>query len=123
MKHVLPAYHSGRPGRDVLAWARLLQRALPATVDVVAMYEGHNDKPTDQWFEHIRARLGQSNPAKCRFLRPNGQPASEISAVADEREADLISMGGHRHQGLAQWVAVSTMDRLLRSTPLPVPVV
>ncbi len=123
VKHLLLAYHVSEHAQDALAWASLLQRTLPATVDVLAVYEGHNEQQTDDWFEDIRARLEQSSLAKYQFLRRKGQPASEISAAADEREADLIVIGRHRHKGLVEWVAGSTMDRLLRDTGLPVLIV
>jgi nucleotide-binding universal stress UspA family protein len=120
VKHVLLAYHDSEHAGDALVWASILHRTLPATVDVVAVYEGHNGHQTDRWFEHIRGRLEQSNLPEYQFVRRNGEPASEISAAAEERGADLIVMGGHRHKGLAEWVVGSTMDRLLRSSPLPV---
>jgi nucleotide-binding universal stress UspA family protein len=123
VKHVLLAYHGREHARDTLAWASLLQRTLPATVDVVAVFEGQNQHEAADWFEEIQAGLEQSNMAKYEFLRRTGEPASEISAVADERGADLIVIGGHRHKGLVEWLVGSTMDRLLRDTGLPVVIV
>ncbi len=123
LKHVLLSYHGGEYAQDALAWASLLQRTLPARVDVITVFEGQNQHEAADWFEHVEATLEQSNLADYQFLCRSGEPASEISAAANEAGADLIVIGGHRHKGLVEWLVGSTMDRLLRDNGLPVLVV
>jgi nucleotide-binding universal stress UspA family protein len=123
LEHLLLGYHDGENAQDALDWACLLQRALPATVDVVSVFEKHDQHEADDWFEGMRARLEQSDLADYQFLRRSGEPASEISTAASQGGADLIIIGGHRHKGLVEWLTGSTMDRLLRDTGLPVLIV
>jgi nucleotide-binding universal stress UspA family protein len=121
--HLLLGYHDGEYAQDGLDWACLLQRTLPAMVDVVSVFEKHDQDEADDWFEGVRARLEQSDLADYQFLRRSGEPASEISTAASQGGADLIIIGGHRHKGLVEWLTGSTMDRLLRDTGLPVLIV
>jgi nucleotide-binding universal stress UspA family protein len=123
LKHVLLGYHGGEHAQDALAWTSLLQRTVPATVDVISVFEGQNQHEAADWFEHVEAVLEQSNLADYQFLCRSGEPASEISAAANQAGADLIIIGGHRHKGLVEWLVGSTMDRVLRENGLPVLIV
>jgi len=70
--------------------------------------------------EEIEDRLAHSDLAEYRFLTGQGRPAPEMAAVAAANNADLIILGRYRHSAPVEWLMGSTVDRLLRATPLPV---
>jgi nucleotide-binding universal stress UspA family protein len=114
VRRLLLAYEGSAHTQPALNWASLLQRTLPAEVVVLAVQE-NGRQPTREWLEEARAQLSD-----CRCLHRLGQPASEIVAVAEETQADLIVMGRYRHTALLEWLIGSTVDRVLRGTQLPV---
>lgn len=114
VRRVLLAYNGSEHARDALGWASILQRAFPAQVFVVAVQE-ERQQTTGEWLAEAQAQL-----VECRCLPRQGQPAGEIVKSARENEADLIVMGRYRHAAPLEWLAASTVDRVLRSTPLPV---
>jgi len=114
VRRLLLAYDGTKHAQPALAWASLLQRTLPAEVIVVAVQE-NGLQSTNEWLAEARSQL-----AGCQCLHRLGQPASEIVAVAEETQADLIVMGRYRHAALLEWLIGSTVDRVLRGTELPV---
>lgn len=114
VQRFLLAYDGSEHARDALGWAASLQRALPAEVAVLAVQE-EGQQEADEWLAGARAQLGE-----CRCLQRQGRPGDEIVAAAREVGADLIVMGRYRHQALLEWLMGSTVDRVLRSTGLPV---
>ena len=114
VRRLLLAYDGGKHAQRALAWASLLQRTLPADVMVVAVQE-NEIHTTNEWLAEARSQL-----AGCRCLHRLGQPDSEIVAVAEENQADLIVMGRYRHTALLEGLLGSTVDRVLRNTQLPV---
>lgn len=114
VRRLLLAYDGSKHAQPALAWASSLQRTLPAEVVVVAVQE-NGLQSTSEWLEEARAQL-----AGCKCLHRLGQPASNIVAVAQENQADLIVMGRYRHTALLEWLIGSTVDRVLRGTQLPV---
>lgn len=69
--------------------------------------------------ELIRTLPGKVHEVEVRV----GEPAEEIAAVAQEKDADVVVTGPHgRHPGLRS-VLGSTAERLLRVCPVPVLVV
>jgi nucleotide-binding universal stress UspA family protein len=114
VRRLLLAYDGSERAQPALAWASLLQRTLPAEVVAVAVQE-NGLQSTSEWLEEARAQL-----AGCQCLHRLGQPASNIVAVAQENQADLIVMGRYRHTALLEGLIGSTVDRVLRGTQLPV---
>jgi nucleotide-binding universal stress UspA family protein len=114
VRRLLLAYDGSERTQPALTLASLLQRKLPADVTVVAVQE-NGRQPASEWLEDAEARL-----AGCQCLHRLGQPASEIVAVAEETQADLIVMGRYRHTAALEWLMGSTVDRVLRGTQLPV---
>jgi nucleotide-binding universal stress UspA family protein len=92
----------------------LLQQTLPAEVVVVAVQETRRQS-TREWLAEAKAQLGS-----CQCQHRRGKPASEIVAAAEETQADLIIMGRYHRTALLQWLAGSTVDRVLLGTQLPV---
>lgn len=114
VRRLLLAYDGSKHAKPALTWASILQRALPATVTVIAVQE--NDlQATSEWLARARSQL-----PGCACLARRGQPASEIVAVAAETQADLIVVGRYRHAALLEGLLGSTVDRVLRATQLPV---
>ena len=114
VRRLLLAYDGTKHAQVALAWASLLQRTLPAQVAVVAVQE-NGIQSADEWLEEARAHL-----SGCQCLPRLGQPASNIVAVAEETQADLLVMGRYRHTALLEGLLGSTVDRVLRGTQLPV---
>jgi nucleotide-binding universal stress UspA family protein len=114
VRRLLLALDGSERAQPALAWASLLQRTLPAEVVAVAVQE-NGLQSTSEWLEEARAQL-----AGCQCLHRLGQPASNIVAVAQENQADLIVMGRYRHTALLEGLIGSTVDRVLRGTQLPV---
>jgi nucleotide-binding universal stress UspA family protein len=114
VRRLLLAYDGTKHAQPALAWASSLQRTLAAEVVVVAVQE-NGLQSTSESLAEARAQL-----AGCQCLHRLGQPASEIIAVAEETQADLIIMGRYRRTALLEGLLGSTVDRVLRGTQLPV---
>jgi nucleotide-binding universal stress UspA family protein len=115
---LLLAYNEGGHAQRALAWASLLQRTLLSEVIVVNVKE--DDNTSKQRSSEMQAHLDQSGLVDYRFVSREGQPASEIVAAAADNQVDLIVVGGYRHSAPLEWLVGSTLDRVLRHTPLPV---
>jgi nucleotide-binding universal stress UspA family protein len=120
IRRVLLAYDGSDRAKRALAWASNLEKALSAEVQVLAVREHLADRPTHKRLDSVRDDLSQTELAGCELLVRFGEPATEIVKLADEEHVDLIAMGRYRHRGLLEWFTNSTVDRVLRSTSLPV---
>jgi nucleotide-binding universal stress UspA family protein len=109
VRRLLLAYDGSDRAQSALAWTSILQRSLTVEVLVVAVQERESD-PSGRWLEEAQERL----PGSSSLLR-QGQPATEISAAAEENQADLIVMGRYSHPAVLEWLAGSTVDRVLRN--------
>jgi nucleotide-binding universal stress UspA family protein len=118
VERVLLAYNGDEHAQRALAWTSSLQRTLSNQVVVLAVEE--DPDANRDWLTGIKTQLDASGLVDYRLISQEGQPASEIVAAAAENEADLIVMGGYRHSALMEWLVGSTLDRVLRATPLPV---
>jgi nucleotide-binding universal stress UspA family protein len=118
VQRLLLAYDGSETAQRALGWASLLQQALSARVVVVAVQDS-GDAP-GQWAMDIETQVAQSSLGHYEFLTRVGQPATEIVAVAAENQVDLIVMGRYHHVALLEWLAGSTVDKVLRNTGLPV---
>jgi nucleotide-binding universal stress UspA family protein len=118
VRRVLLAYNGSERAHRALAWASLLQRTLSTPVVVLAIEE--DETQTQRWSGKMQARLARSDLVDYCFIRRSGQPGTHIVAVAAESQVDLIVMGGSPHGDLLEWLIGSTVDQVLRHTPLPV---
>lgn len=118
---LLLAYYGSKRARQAITWAALFQRILSATVEVLAVQE--NKTHCQEWLTELQEQLAQEGLTDFRFFSRQGQPATEIVTMAIEHQVDLLVMGGYRHTTLFEWLVGSTVDRVLRTTPLPVFVV
>lgn len=120
LHRLLLAYHGQAHAKDALTWTINLQRDLSAEVIVLTVYKDTESNQNTVSLEKIEDRLTHSDLAAYRFLTGQGQPASEIAAVAIANDVDLIILGRYRHSAPVEWLVGSTVDRLLRATPMPV---
>lgn len=120
VKTILLAYDGKPSTQRALSWTYTLQQVLQSRVLVLSVVE--DDAPA-RWPDEIKERIGESNLADYRFISSAGEPATEIMTTATKEEADLIVMGSYRHARLVEWLTGSTLDQVLRNTPLPVFVV
>jgi nucleotide-binding universal stress UspA family protein len=119
IRRVLLAYNGTQRTHDALTLTVLLQRDFRAQVDIVAVMEHDNEDEAQRWLEESRNHIAEPDLGNYRFLIRKGAAAEEIVKAAAEYEADLIVVGGYRHEGLAEWLTGSTLDQILRNTPLP----
>jgi len=118
VQRLLLAYNGGEHAQHALAWTNLLQRTLHSDVLVLSVKEnGHTSRNMSS---EMVDQLNQGGLSNYRFLSREGQPAGEIVAAAAENDVDLIIMGRYRHTALLEWLVGSTLDQVLRHTPLPV---
>jgi nucleotide-binding universal stress UspA family protein len=120
LHHLLLAYHGKSHAADALGWAVKLQQWLDASVDVVVVREDQDVASRQEQTAAIRQELAASDLAVRQLLTREGQPAPVISSAAEETQADLLIVGGYRRHGLVEWLVGNTVDKILRSTPLPV---
>ena len=57
------------------------------------------------------------------MLFEEGEPASTIARIADEREIDLVVMGSHGRTGLRRALLGSVAERTVRLAEVPVLIV
>jgi nucleotide-binding universal stress UspA family protein len=118
IQHLLLAYNGSENAQRALGWASILQRTLPAKVTVLAVQESADT--SHQWVTDMDTRVAQTGLTSYDFITRMGQPATEIAAAAEENLVGLIVMGRYRHTAAVEWLLGSTVDRVLRDTPLPV---
>ena len=120
LHRLLLAYHGKAHADEALAWAVQLQRDLSAEVIVLSVCDSTESCQPGVSLEEIEARLVRSDLDAYRFLTGEGRPSGEIAAIAAANDVDLIILGRYRHPALVEWLVGSTVDRLLRTTSLPV---
>jgi nucleotide-binding universal stress UspA family protein len=120
LRHLLLGYHGRNHAADALEWAVKLQGWLNAPVDVVVAWEDEDAPSRPERAAAIRQELTAQGLEIGGLLAREGQPAPVISAAAEETQADLIIIGGYRRHALVEWLVGNTVDRILRSTALPV---
>ena len=123
LHRILLAYHGQAHADEALAWTVQLQRDLSAEVVVLNVQESTESYKGGLDLEEIEDRLAKSGLDAYRFLTGRGRPYIEIAAIATANHVDLIVLGRYRHSTPVEWLAGSTVDRLLRATTLPMLIV
>ena len=120
LHRVLLAYDGQAHADGALAWTAQLQRDLSA--EVIVLNVCADTESCQAWvrLEEIEDRLAKSDLETYRLLTGQGQPSTEMAAIAAANDVDLIVLGRYRHSALVEWLVGSTVDRLLRATSLPV---
>jgi nucleotide-binding universal stress UspA family protein len=114
LQHILCPVNLTPLAQTALAAAFSLASHLGARLTVMATEEGQ-----EQLTEQVHAlcnHIGAAHGAQCSFnvVIRQGQAAEEITAVAQEQQADLIVLGAQRKTSLAEAVFGSTTEKLLR---------
>jgi nucleotide-binding universal stress UspA family protein len=120
LHRLLLAYDGQAHADEAIAWTAQLQRALSAEVIVLTVCEDIESCEAGLSLAEIEDRLAQSDLETYRLLSGQGRPSVEMAAIAAANDVDLIILGRYRHSALVEWLAGSTVDRLLRTTALPV---
>jgi manganese transport protein len=82
-------------------------------------YETHSDqKILDQYAETLRQQ-GYQVEAYIGF----GRPKRAIPALVKEKEANLLVMGSHGHDGIKDWIFGATIDVVRHRVNVPVLIV
>jgi nucleotide-binding universal stress UspA family protein len=116
---LLVAYNGSDRARSALNWAGRLQQTLPAEIAAVAVQETDADL-AGQWLQEAQAALPYLHFDTCWCLKRQGQPAAEIVAAAEEIETDLILMGRYGHSAFIERLTGSTVEYVLKNSPLPI---
>lgn len=76
----------------------------------------------EEYLAQVAQQLaGSSVPLRTEII--GGDPASVITAVAEQQRTDLIAMSTHGRSGFSRWILGSVAEKVLRSAPCPVLVV
>jgi nucleotide-binding universal stress UspA family protein len=118
LEHLLVAFNGSQRSKNALRWSAHLQQSLGAKIAVLAIEEHEND-PVESWLEDAQELLQRERATTEVFIH-RGQPADEIVAAATEHRSDLILMGHGGLGSISEWLIGSTVDSVLRQTPLPV---
>ncbi len=119
IKRVLLAYEDSGHIPCAVEWAALLQHDLPSDMIVLAMQ--HQDERPPHWKTAIKACLDHSGLQNYNLVIRTGVTASAIATVSSTHHADLIVMAHYQHHNaFLEWLTGSTVDTILRNSPLPV---
>ncbi len=117
IRRILLAYDGSLPAQHALTWASLLQRIWQSHLLVVSVAD---ETASPHWLAEMEEQIDDSGLQNYRFIGRQGDATAEILATVTEEKADMIVMGGHQHSALLEWITGSTLDQVLRNTPLPV---
>jgi nucleotide-binding universal stress UspA family protein len=120
LRRILLAYHGLAHADEALAWTVRLQQGLAAEVIVLSVCEEDEYCLSGISLEEIKTRLAKSGLDDYRFITGQGRPSTAMTDIAAANDVDLIILGRYRHGALVEWLVGSTVDRLLRSTSLPI---
>ena len=118
VKRSLLAYDSHEHMQCAVEWAALLQQALPSDMLVLAMQ--NQDKRPPRWETAIKSCLDRSGLQNYNLVIRTGVTATAITMVSSTHHADLIIMARYQHNAFLEWLTGSTVDTILRNSPLPV---
>ena len=79
-----------------------------------------DESASSSWLTEMEEQIDDSGLHNYRFVGRQGDATAQILAVAAEEKVDMIIMGGYQHGALREWLTGSTLDQVLRNTPLPV---
>lgn len=75
---------------------------------------------TDLAYLETQAALLNSQGFDVEYVLGKGDPATEIAAIADEEQVDLIAMATHGHRLFGDIIYGSTADKLRHRTTVPI---
>lgn len=113
---ILLAYDNSPKGREALYTTAYVANnwKIPTTV----LYVQENRSAASQ-LEETRQYFDKHS-AQVEFLQRDGPSVDTILEVAAEKEIDLLIMGGYRSNPLLRLMRSSTVDAILRRSPIPI---
>ncbi len=117
MNKALLAYDGGPKAQEALFVAAYLAGRWGTALTVVSVDEGHGD-PADQLMDAQKYLEHRGIPAET--VRAEGPVTEAILATAEQRDIDLLVMGGYGHSPLVGVVMGSVVDQVLRTWRRPV---
>jgi len=134
MQHALLAYGGSQKSEEALYIAAYLASRWGLTLDVLTVGRGNgvillpegsltgiksvNGLPLPL-SEHAKAYLDGCN-VSANFISAQGSPSEQIIRIAEERNCDLIIMGGYEATPFLEIFLSSTVDGVLRKAKIPV---
>lgn len=120
IKNLLLAYHGKERAQKALFWTEKLSGCSSGELKILVVQENDTSASNEAWLEDIRSHLLKCRINDSQLMIRRGDPSEQIVKVAMETESDLIILGGYRHKAPLEWLEGSTLDEVLRRTPLPV---
>ncbi len=121
IKRLLLAYDGNGHVPCAVEWAALLQHDLPSDMIVLAMQQ--QDERSSHWEAAVKAGLDHGGLQNYNLVIRTGVAATAITTVSSTHHADLIIMARYQHNAFLEWLTGSTVDTILRNSPLPVLIV
>lgn len=117
MQRLLLAFDGSPKSKEALFVATYMVEAWKASLTVVSVHEA--DHPTPSALHAMREYLA-FHEITADVVEASGSSAEVILRTADERDCNLILMGGYGARPLVEAVVGSTVDQVLRQSPRPV---
>jgi len=115
-RRILLAYDNSPKGREALHTTAYVANNWKIPTTVLYVQENHSAasqlEETRQYFDHYNANV--------EFIQRSGPEVDTILGVASEKEIDLLVMGGYRSNPFLRLFRHSTVDAILRRSPIPV---
>ncbi|MHB1416333.1 MAG: universal stress protein [Chloroflexota bacterium] len=118
VRRALLAYDGSDRAKDALAFVAQAAHSRGAAVTVVSVAE--SGRVEQETLGAAAAYLREHGVEPALLMLPEEHPAAAILRVADEREVDLIALGGYGHGRFMEMLFGHTVDEVLRGTTRPV---
>jgi nucleotide-binding universal stress UspA family protein len=115
---LLLGYDGTEKARRALSWAVRFQRHFDCEALVVSVAQDIQSRR--HWLSEMEAEIEASDLDDYQFITREGEPATEIAALAEQSQVDFIVLGRYQHSALVDWLTGSNLDRVLRQSSLPV---
>jgi len=117
MNNLLLAYDGSRKGNEALFVSAYLGKRYGKKLTVLVVED--DEVKGRKLIKMAQDYLGDCCE-KSIFLHQAGKACDEILNVAAEMQADMILMGGYGHSPILEALVGSTVDGVLRGSPVPV---
>ena len=116
LNRALLAYDGSTKAREALFVAAYFAERFKTPLVIVSVMDGHIPPEA---LDYARRYLDM-HEAQAEFIQTTGSVAEIILNTADERNADVLIMGGYGHTPLRQMVLGSSVEQVLRESKWPV---
>ena len=98
---------------EMLAWASRFQRLWEAQLWVLIVAENETAS------QNMEAQIAASGLSNVELIRRSEDTAVAILTISRAQNIDLILMGNQRNNALHDWLSGSSLNEVLRNSPLP----